>query len=66
MFINNKYSIQKIMKEEIEELKKQLTGDLMQDLEIQQKIYEIKKKLNPEIVERPELDEDDECLSCGA
>ena len=51
---------------QIAELKTQLTGDLFQDLEIQQKIYELKKQLNPEIVDYPELDEDDECLSCGS
>lgn len=54
------------LKNEIEELKSALTGDLLADIEIQQKIYEIKKMLNPAIVERPDLDEDDECLSCGA
>lgn len=51
---------------QIAELKTQLTGDLFQDLETQQKIYELKKQLNPEIVDYPELDEDDECLSCGS
>lgn len=52
----------------IEELKTQLTGDLFQDGEIQQAIYELKKRLKPEIETQPELDDfDDEgCLSCGA
>jgi hypothetical protein len=51
----------------IDELKSQLTGDLFEDGEIQQKIYDLKKKLKPEIEENPELDDfDDECLSCGA
>ena len=35
-------------------------------MEIQQNIYELKKILKPEIVDHPELDDDDECLSCGA
>ena len=53
------------LKKEIEVLKSALTGNLLEDIEIQQKIYEIKRMLNPEIVDRPELD-DDECLSCGS
>lgn len=47
------------------ELQAGLTGDLFGDMEANQEIYEIKKQLNPEIVEHPELD-DEECLSCGA
>jgi hypothetical protein len=55
------------IKEQIEELKSFLTGDLFQDLEIQQKIYDLKKQLNPEIVDNPELDEDfGECEACGS
>ena len=54
------------IKTQIADLKKQLTGNLFDDIETQQKIYELKKQLNPEIVEHPELDEDDECLSCGS
>ena len=53
------------IKRKIEELKSKLTGDLFSDLETQQEIYELKKILNPEIVNNPELD-DDECLSCGS
>jgi hypothetical protein len=56
--------IEKYQKE-IQELKAQLTGELFADIEIQQKIYDLKVKINPEIVRRPELD-DDECLSCGS
>lgn len=53
--------------EKIEELKAKLTGDLFQDGETQQAIYELKKALKPEIALQPELDDfDDECLSCGA
>ncbi len=56
------------IKEQIEELKGMLTGDLFQDGDLMQKIYELKKQLNPEIVDNPELDNDDleECLYCGS
>ena len=56
------------IKEQIEELKGMLTGDLFQDGDIQQKIYDLKKQLNPAIVDNPELDNDDleECLYCGS
>ncbi len=56
----------KEVREEIKRLKSMLTGDLLKDMEIQQAIYDLKLLLNPEIAKRPELDEDDECLSCGA
>ena len=55
------------IKEQIEELKSFLTGDLFADGDILQKIYELKKQLNPEIVDNPELDEDfGECEACGS
>lgn len=54
-----------VIRTEIENLKATLTGDLFQDMDTQQKIYELKVQLNPEIVENPQLD-DDECLSCGS
>ena len=56
------------IKEQIEELKALLTGDLFQDGDLMQKIYELKKQLNPEIENNPELDDDDleECLYCGS
>lgn len=50
---------------EIRSLKDTLTGDLLSDMETHQKIYELKKILNPEIVANPQLDED-ECTSCGS
>jgi len=53
------------IREQIQILKNKLTGDLFTDMETQQEIYELKKILNPEIVDNPELD-DDECLSCGS
>ena len=56
------------IKEQIEELKSFLTGDLFQDGDILQKIYELKKQLNPEIETNPDDDDDDleECLYCGS
>lgn len=54
------------IKEQIENLKAKLTGDLFQDGDIMQKIYELKKQLNPEIENNPELDDDDEgCIFCS-
>ena len=51
----------------IDELKSQLTGDLFQDGETQQAIYDLKRSLKPEIEENPDADDfDDEgCLMCG-
>ena len=55
------------IEEQIAELKGMLTGDLFQDGDIQQKIYDLKKQLNPAIVDNPELDDDlEECLACGS
>ncbi len=56
------------IKEQIEELKGMLTGDLFADGDILQKIYELKKQLNPEIETNPEVDEDEDtdCLYCGS
>lgn len=63
----------KIMEEQaiisqIDQLKEQLTGNIFEDGETQQKIYELKKQLRPEIETQPELDDfDDEgCLYCGS
>ena len=58
--------IEKI-KAEIEQLKSQLTGDLFQDGETMQQIYELKKQLNPDIEQNPDADEDEDgCLYCGS
>ena len=55
------------IKEQIEELKALLTGDLFQDGDIMQKIYELKKQLNPEIENNPDADDDEDgCLYCGS
>ena len=56
------------IEQQITELKALLTGDLFQDGDLMQKIYELKKQLKPEIETNPELDDDDleECLYCGS
>ena len=52
---------------EIETLKSKLTGNLFEDGETQQAIYELKKQLNPEIESNPMAEVDDEgCLYCGS
>jgi hypothetical protein len=56
---------EKDISNEILRLKTKLTGNLLEDMQTQQEIYELKKMLKPEIVNQPELDDDD-CLSCGA
>jgi hypothetical protein len=49
-------------------LKSQLTGNIFEDGEVMQEIYELKKILRPEIETNPALDDfDDEgCLYCGS
>lgn len=54
------------IKSKIEEYRSVLTGDIFQDGEIQQRIYELKKMLNPRIEEHPEEDDDEGCLNCGS
>jgi hypothetical protein len=58
------------MEERIAELKKKLTGNLYEDIEVQQEIYELKKIIASE---KGLLDEeledfllDDGCLYCGS
>lgn len=51
---------------EIAHLKTLLTGNLFEDGETQQKIYDLKKQLNPEIEMHPEMDDDEGCLYCGS
>jgi len=55
-----------VIKDKIVELKARLTGNLFLDADLQQEIYKLKVQLNPEIVESPELDDDEDCLSCGS
>ncbi|MDX1445440.1 hypothetical protein [Lishizhenia sp.] len=54
--------------QQIEELKSKLTGNLFEDGETQQAIYELKKQLQPEIETNPEADnfDDEGCLYCGS
>jgi hypothetical protein len=54
------------LKRQIEEYRALLTGNIFEDGEIQQKIYELKKQLNPRIEEHPEEDDDEGCLNCGS
>ncbi|MEY2869842.1 MAG: hypothetical protein RIR01_2344 [Bacteroidota bacterium] len=54
------------IKAKIAELRTQLTGDIFQDGDIQQEIYELKKILNPRIETHPEEDDDEGCLNCGS
>jgi hypothetical protein len=56
------------IEEQITELKALLTGNIFEDGELMMEIYELKKQLNPEIENNPELDDDDleECLYCGS
>jgi hypothetical protein len=55
------------IQDEIQRLKATLTGNLFEDGETQQQIYELKKQLNPQIETNPEMDTDDDgCLYCGS
>ena len=54
------------IKRQIQEYRDLLTGNIFMDGELQQKIYELKKQLNPRIELHPEEDDDDECLNCGS
>lgn len=58
--------VEQSVNEKIAELKKELTGNLFKDGPIQQKIYDLKKTLQPAIEHQPELDDDEGCLHCGA
>lgn len=55
----------KLTQARIDELKTQLTGNLFQDGELMDQIYQLKLKLNPEIKDNPSLDNED-CLYCGS
>lgn len=55
-----------VIRDEIVELRSKLTGNLFLDADLQQEIYKLKVQLNPEIVENPELDDDEDCLACGS
>ena len=57
---------EKELKIKIQEYKALLTGDIFVAGDIQQKIYELKKQLNPRIELHPEEDDDEGCLNCGS
>jgi len=50
------------MKEQIKELKRQLTGDMLKDMEIRDKIHQLEMKLNNV---KP-TDSHFECVGCGS
>lgn len=50
---------------EIKRLESKITGNMYEDMELMQQIYELKVILNPEIENNPEQDDDD-CLYCGS
>ena len=55
------------IEQQITELKLKLTGNIFEDGELMMEIYNLKKQLNPEIVDNPELDDDlEECQACGS
>lgn len=54
------------IKAKIAEYRTMLTGNIFEDGDLQQKIYELKKQLNPRIEEHPEEDDDEGCINCGS
>ena len=55
------------IEKQIENLKAKLTGNIFEDGELMMEIYNLKKQLNPEIENKPELDDDEnDCLFCGS
>lgn len=54
--------IKEQIKKEIEDLKKQLTGDMMKDMEIKDKIHNLEMKLNGT---KP-TDSHFDCVGCGS
>ena len=50
------------IKKEIEDLKKQLTGDMMKDMELKDKIHNLEMKLNGT---KP-TDSHFDCVGCGS
>jgi len=49
---------EKDVQAEIKRLKTKIKGDMLEDMETLQQIYELKLILNPEIKNKPELDDD--------
>lgn len=56
---------EKDVKAEIKRLETRITGDMYKDMETMSMIYDLKLILNPEIENKPELDDED-CLYCGS
>ena len=57
------------IKEQIKALKSKLTGNLLEDCEVQAEIYEMKKelaKLSGITIEQYEDNDQEECLYCGS
>ena len=55
--------------EKIKELQIKLTGNLLEDCEVQSEIYELKKELAKEqgiTIEQYEDNDQEECLYCGS
>ena len=59
---------EKEIREKIEQLKSTLTGSLLDDCEIQNEIFQLKKQLSLETnIPIDKLDEEDDgCLYCGS
>jgi len=66
MFTKTNQMTDKDIKQEIKRLRSKLTGEMFKDMKTHQEIYDLKRILNPEIENNPELDQDDECLACGS
>lgn len=57
------------IKEQIKALQGKLTGNLLEDCEVQAEIYELKKelaKLSGVTIEQYEDNDQEECLYCGS
>jgi hypoxanthine-guanine phosphoribosyltransferase len=51
---------------DIEAQKLLIVNDIFKDGEVRERIYNLKKELNPRIELHPEEDEDDDCEACGS
>ena len=60
---------QKELKDLIDKLRAELTGNLLEDCDVQAEIYEMKKelaKLSGVTIEQYEDNDQEECLYCGS
>ena len=53
------------LQKEVDKLQATLTGNIFDDGETMQKIYELKKIINPRIELHPDLDDDEGCEMCS-